>query len=363
MTLFAMRDRDSVLAVRFAVSPLWETQAAVQALADERGRAYHGPWLQRVRADAGGLDLAPLLAVLPRFGYVPDFLTPPPAVALPAIAEQLDQVRATDPVQVADEIRRCIDSRPDAGSRQWLESFLADPERARDQLADLMQNAWTTLVEPHWARVRSLLERDIAERSRMLAAHGLRHCLAGLHPKIRWTDDGVVLPGGCDRTVKAGRRGLLLMPSAYLWPNVAAIVEEPWQPTIVYPAGGIAELWRSQVVPDSLARLLGRTRARILTALDQPVSTTAVAAMHDLSPAGASRHLLALRDAGLAAGARHGHEVRYRRTELGSALLHANGTKGFSRQPAAGAAPGRRRSCDEASPAPGTAALACRVDQ
>jgi hypothetical protein len=32
------------------------------------------------------------------------------------------------------------------------------------------------------------------------------------------------------------------MPSAYLWPNVAAIVEEPWQPTIVYPADGIAEL-------------------------------------------------------------------------------------------------------------------------
>jgi hypothetical protein len=46
--------------------------------------------------------------------------------------------------------------------------------------------------------------------------------------------------------------------------------------------------------------------------------------MHDLSPAGASRHLLALRDEGLAAATRHGHEVRYRRTDIGSTLLQAN---------------------------------------
>jgi DNA-binding transcriptional ArsR family regulator len=71
-----------------------------------------------------------------------------------------------------------------------------------------------------------------------------------------------------------------------------------------------------------LAPLLGRTRARVLTALDQPISTSALAAVTGLSPAGASRHLLALRDAGVVSAARHGHEVRYRRTELGSALLH-----------------------------------------
>jgi DNA-binding transcriptional ArsR family regulator len=325
MTLFAMRDRDSVLAVRFAVSPLWETQAAVQALADERGRAYHRPWLRRVVAGAAGLDWAPLLAVLPRFGYVPDFLTPPPRTAMPVLGEQLDQIRATDPVQVAREIRRCKDSAHDEASRCRLESFLADPDNARDQLATLLQSAWTALVEPHWPRVRTLLDRDIAERSRALARHGLRHVLTDLHPKIRWTDDGVLLPDHTERAVVIGERGLLLMPSAYLWPNVAAIIEEPWQPTIVYPADGIAELWQvPEAVPEALSRLLGRTRARVLATLDQPLSTTAVAALNELSPAGASRHLVALRDAGLVTTARHGHEVRYRRTDLGSVLLRAN---------------------------------------
>jgi len=114
------------------------------------------------------------------------------------------------------------------------------------------------------------------------------------------------------------------MPSAYLWPHVAAIIEEPWQPTIIYPATGIAELWQAPAAPPgTLSRLLGRTRALILAALDQPLSTTALAAAAELSPAGVSRHLLALRGAGLLTTARHGHEVRYRRTELGSALLHA----------------------------------------
>ena len=32
MTLFALRTRDDLLAVRFAISPVWETQAAVQAV-------------------------------------------------------------------------------------------------------------------------------------------------------------------------------------------------------------------------------------------------------------------------------------------------------------------------------------------
>ena len=43
MTLFELRAPENLLAVRFAVSPVWETQAAVQAFVDERGRSYHEP--------------------------------------------------------------------------------------------------------------------------------------------------------------------------------------------------------------------------------------------------------------------------------------------------------------------------------
>ncbi len=79
MTLFAVRTSDDLLTVRFAVSPVWETQAAVQAFADERGRSYHESWLLLVRARAARLDLAPLLAAR---------LPGPAATDLPAKSSQ-----------------------------------------------------------------------------------------------------------------------------------------------------------------------------------------------------------------------------------------------------------------------------------
>jgi DNA-binding transcriptional ArsR family regulator len=324
MTLFELRAPEDLLAVRFAVSPVWETQAAVQAFVDERGRSYHEPWLGQVRTRAARLDLVPLLAVLPRRGYVPDFLTPPPRTCRPGLRAQLAEIRATDLAQVSRELARCRETVADEYYRRLITSSLTNPERARDQLAARLHEAWAGLVAPFWHRIRTLLDRDVDERSRLLAQHGLRRVLDDLHPKIRWTKRGLSLADRDGRAVTVGKRGLLLMPSAYLWPHVAAIVEEPWLPTIIYPATGIAGLWQAPAAPPgALGRLLGRTRAVVLTTLVQPLSTTTLAAMTGLSPAGVSRHLLALRDAGLVATARHGHEVRYRRTELGSALLRA----------------------------------------
>jgi DNA-binding transcriptional ArsR family regulator len=325
MTLFAMRDRGCLMAVRFAISPAGETQAALQALTDERGPTYHQPWLTRVQPIAAGLDLAPLLAALPRRGYVPDFLAPPPPTGRPGFAQQLAQVRATDPEQVARELHRCRQTVPDRWRRRLLTGFLADPQRARDHLAVRLADTWTSLIAPHWSRIRALLEHDIGQRSRALARHGLRRTLDQLPAKTRWSAHGLQLNDGRDDTVEVDERGLLLMPSAYLWPHIATVVEPPWLPTIVYPAAGIADLWEEPAPPpDALGRLLGRSRAHLLACLDRPRSTTALAAVTGLSPAGVSAHLLTLRDAGLLSTTRHGHEVRYHRTELGTALLTAH---------------------------------------
>jgi DNA-binding transcriptional ArsR family regulator len=323
MTLLALRTQDSLMAVRFACSPAWETLAAVRTFVDDRARSYHEPWHRLVGERVARLDLAPLLAVEPLRGFAVDFLTPPPQMALPRLRDQLAEIRATPPVQVARELRLCRQTVDNDQHRRLLDSFLADPARARDLLAARLHEVWSGLVAPFWIRVRTLLDRDIEQRSRTLARHGLRRVLDELHPRIRWTKRGLSVADRSGRTVNVDERGLVLMPTAYLWPYVVAIVDEPWQPTIVYPARGIAELWRAPTTPpDALARLLGQTRALVLAGLDQPLSTTALAALLELSPAGASRHLLALRDSGLVSATRHGHEVRYRRTALGSALLH-----------------------------------------
>src|ERR1700683_2534329 len=290
MTLFALQARDDLPAARVAISPVWETQAAVQAFADERGRSYHQPWLQLAQARQARLDLPPLLALLPRRGYVPDFLTPPPRPGSPGLRNQRAEIRATEPAHVARELERCRETIDDQQHRRQLTSLLTDPERARDQLAARLHDAWTTLVAPFWVRIRTALDRAIDERPRTLARHGLRRALDELHPKIRWTRPGLLLADRTGRTVAVDERGVLLMPSAYLTPHVAGIIEEPWQPTIIYPATGIAELWQAPAAPPgTLGRLLGRTRALILAALDQPLSTTALAAATELTPAGVSR--------------------------------------------------------------------------
>jgi DNA-binding transcriptional ArsR family regulator len=322
VTLFSMRGRDDLLAVRFACSPAWETLGAVRTLVDSRSRAYHAPWHRVVQGRIAQLNLAPLLATQPLHGYVPDFLTPPPRVPWPRLRDQVAEIRMTPPSQVARELELCRDSVPEPAARGLLDRLLRDPEAGREVLASQMNVAWLQLVAPFWIRVRTLLARDVDERSRMLADHGLRHVLGQLDPRISWTRRGISIADLSDTVASVGERGLVLMPSAYLWPHVAAVVEPPWQPTIAYPARGIAELWRTPPASsEAVARLLGRTRALVLSSLDHPTSTTALAAMLELSPAGASRHLLALRDAGLISAGRRGHEVRYRRTPLGSALL------------------------------------------
>jgi len=322
MTLYALRAPDHLLAVRFAYSPVWETQAAVRTLADDRARSRHEPWHRLISDRLARIDLEPLLAVQPLRGAVPDFLTPPPSVARPRLRDQLAEIRSTPVAQVAHELRHCRETSGDSRYHSVLDSFLADPAGARDLLAARIHEAWTELVAPFWVRIRTLLDRDIEQRSRVLARHGLRRTLDELHPRIRWTRRGLSCADRSGRTVEVDERGLLLMPSAYLWPKVAAVVDEPWLPTIVYPARGVAELWEAPTAPpEALERLLGRTRALVLASLDRGLSTTALAGLIELSPAGISRHLLALRDAGLVSAARHGHEVRYSRTALGSALL------------------------------------------
>lgn len=304
-----------LLRCRFATSPLWETANAVRAFVDPRPRPYLRPWWEQVR---GTPPAHRLLAVQSPRGYTPDFLSPPPREAALSVEDQLAAVRATPPEQVRAELRRVHPCRSPATVR----AMIADPEAARDALVAELEDAWRRLVLPWWPRVRELIDADIEYRSRLLAAYGLGHVVAGLDERIRWAGQSIVIePAGDDVERDLDGDGLILMPSAFVWPSVAAIVDRPWQPTLVYPARGIGALLGGRATaPAPLARLLGRTRALILADLAEPATTAALAARHGLAPSTVSAHLSALEGAGLLTRRRAGHEVRYRRTPLGRAL-------------------------------------------
>lgn len=317
---------DDLLRCRFAISPLWEVHSAVRTLRNPQQQAFHLPWLRQAEKAATGLDFTPLWLLMPDSGHFPDFLPPPPAGPQTPVEDELARVRATDPALAHEEIALALAGTPGAAETPAGRRMLADPARAVRELADLLERAWEVLVAPHWPRLRELLEADVAFHARLLADDGLERLFAELHPDLSWSDGTLTLRRRSEHDRELAGDGLLLIPSAFNWPHVAGGFTAPWQPALVYPVRGIGSLWQTPKAPsDALARLLGRGRAAILGSLDEPASTTALAARHRLALSSVSAHLSVLRDAGLLTSRRQGHQVLYERTALGTALAGAGG--------------------------------------
>jgi DNA-binding transcriptional ArsR family regulator len=328
--------RDDPVRTRFAVSPLWEVIAAVRVLLEPHRHPYHLPWLDEVRPDLDRLDLAPLLVLSPLTGWTPDFLSGVAAGPGTTIADQLAQVRATPPQQVAGEVRRSLTERGGAPVPEAAWRLLDDPVATRARLADLLAQCWQLLIAPHWPRLRDLLDSDVSFRIQTLADYGLERVLGDLHPRVRWTGRTLVIAAASRGVCRLRGAGLLLMPSVFVWPGLATVTDPPARPALVYPARGIAELWQPARTRHSgtLARLLGQTRARLLESLAEPASTHTLAGRHGLAPSTVSEHLAALYQAGLVTRRRYRHEVMYQRTPLGTELAGGDGAQDRGASPA-----------------------------
>jgi DNA-binding transcriptional ArsR family regulator len=308
---------------RFAYSPVFETLAAVRVATGPDGPGqHHRRWIADADKRLRTLDLRPVTLLQPRHGYTPDFLAPPPAAPTSDIESELTRIAATPTSVVRQEIELSLSETPGAQASELGRLLLGDPAEVLSFLTHLVRAAWRALVEPVWPRVRAVLEADIGYRSRRLAEGGLDRLFADLSQTLRWTGDTLTREPGGDEHVDLGGRGVLLMPSVFKWEEAIVITQAPWQPTISYPARGLGDLWQPArpSPPAALERLVGRTRAILLAALDQPASTTSLAQQQHLAPATVSEHLKVLRAAGLVVGERHRHEIRYRRTDIGSAL-------------------------------------------
>jgi DNA-binding transcriptional ArsR family regulator len=85
-------------------------------------------------------------------------------------------------------------------------------------------------------------------------------------------------------------------------------------------SGALAETGSTRADTDGLGRLIGPNRARVLRLLEQPRSTTQLAALTGLPPGAVGNHLRVLLEAGAVLRRRPGREVLYWRTSLGDAL-------------------------------------------
>lgn len=311
---------EDLLRTRFAISPLFELGRSAGVLRDPGAHGMHLPWARHAQAAVADLDLAVLDALACLRPYSPDFVHPPPETPLPDFAQELDRIRATPPDQVAREIAIAYPDGPPA----VLHPLLADTPQELERLARTIAAYWDRTLAPHWEAVRAVLEADILHRARRLTATGGIEAFADLHPRVAFDAGTLRIEHDYDAVVDLDGRGLLLVPAAFLWPDVAAMIDPPWQPTLLYPPRGVATLWEpSSADPGALGALLGELRARVLAGLDPPVSTTELAGRLGASPAGVSAHLGVLRRAGLATPRRSGRSVLYARTAAGEALLRA----------------------------------------
>ncbi len=342
MTLRIEVAQQDVVTSRFAISPLWELTQALRTLAGppSRGDAAIRPWLARVRDRYQRLsrdaDLAVLHALQPP-NWGADFLSPVPASVSTTIEDLLAQVRATPIDEVQREVDEALRRQPDISTR--VRRILTGGQAAA-YCADILAAAWQALLESEWPTLRAILERDVIHRAGQLTSKGWAAALDGLHPRLAWQPGRIELklthwPGQPDASL-AGR-GLLFVPSVFIWPGLAVSLEPPWPPALIYPARGVAALWETaapgcrptarDVPSGTLGPLLGTSRAAILRALDEPASTTQLAAILGQSLGGLGGHLAVLRRAGLLTRARSGRSVLYRRTAVGDALVAAAGTE------------------------------------
>ncbi|GAB3942781.1 DUF5937 family protein [Kribbella albertanoniae] len=316
---------DDLADMRFACSPLLETATSLWALTEPSAHVLHLPWIRRTNAVlADWPDRELLLAlVTPQLWWMPDFLTPRPSSPLPDVRDELAQIRRTPPRQAVADVIRAYGDRP-------LPLVLADlcrtPRRLRDRICTAFATYWELAIEPHWPRMRTLLEADMVHRARLLARDGAAAVLTGLDPSIQFSNGVLrmrISSYQLDYESDVRGRGFWLVPTLFAKHTIAPL-DPDGPPTAAYPARGIGTLWETRPEPTrrALADLLGTPRADLLMELEAPTSTVELARRRNVSPSAISQHLATLHANGLVARARAGRVVLYTRTELADRLIH-----------------------------------------
>ncbi|MEU0463410.1 ArsR family transcriptional regulator [Amycolatopsis sp. NPDC006131] len=260
MPLTVELDVSELAATRFAISPLSETVAGLQQLAGHVRRAVHLPWVRWAEAELAreALDLPGLWPLIAgdRASW-PSFLIPAPRGAGPSLEDDLAVVRRTTAGQVRASLGRVFG----ADLPHGVAALAAHPSAGMEAITDELRKAYARLIEPHWPRIRAVLEADVAYRARQLATGGAARLFGGLHPDLSWRAGRLVL-AGADRAVELGPGGLVLMPVALAPAHVMIKRHTTTQTTIRYPARGVGALWSAAMAPVPPVRAPARRSAQ-----------------------------------------------------------------------------------------------------
>jgi DNA-binding transcriptional ArsR family regulator len=318
---------DDVARTRFGLAPVPLTETALAMVALRRaavapGRGRTSPWIREARL-AFPTTARPLFDLLGPVGPWPDFFDS----VSPDIEEGLEELRATPRAIMRAQLSHSWGDRRDRPPT-WVRSLADGDKESVDLVLRALRDLHKAVVAPRWDNARIAFHADVARRMPVLAGGGHEALFDTLHPRLRWRDDGLDRPG-IDCVCNLQGEGMTLMPSAF-WtgePLFSGCGTQRRPSVLLYaaapPSGLLAgkDCLADQDGHDSLAALLGPTRAAVLRALSEPRGTADLAAAVHVSPASASEHAKVLRDAYLIETRREGRTVRHSLTALGRTML------------------------------------------
>jgi len=300
--------------------PLWET---VLTLFRFRFRSANPLDLHRWRRDtlarSERATLELLMGLTPG-GYYPDFLTPFEATT--GLEAGLDAIRSTPKVRLEAEISRL--EAPNRGLPETIKLLGRGDYEALGMLDTALRTHHQTAVAPYWDRVVAHVEADRALRSRAWLEGGCEGLLNSYRPMMRWQFPVLEVDFPVDQELHLEGRGLLLVPSYFSCGQPDTLFDRSLTPVLVYPVEHDLQL-SGQTDPEgsaeSLAALIGSTRAWVLGAIEEGCTTSELARRVGVNTSSISQHTTVLRQARLIRTTRIGKAVLHTLTPLGESLL------------------------------------------
>jgi DNA-binding transcriptional ArsR family regulator len=310
-------DADVLARARFGTSQLTETLAGLKILLAAQVLPWHRTWRDaHLPALRERLACDPVGTALLRhaFGstWTADFLTVPPAAPDLVLDEELRYLELLDD----DRIRADLEFTSGPLPAELTATGLAATA------AGLLRWTWERTIRAEWDRRLRVLRADVVSRTARLSGGGWTAALDGIAPGVRWLANGRLQLNAHPYPPRDIRGSDLLFIAAHSRGSSVSW-HLPDRYALIYPVTGVFAADPAPL-PDALVRLLGPTRARILTALAAPRSTSALTAETGLPLGTVGGHLRVLLDAGLLDRRRSGREVLYWRGTAGEALVQAS---------------------------------------
>jgi hypothetical protein len=314
---------EDLVRLRFAYRPLMEVSLSYQVFINPEFQWPHHRWIEDARRALHDVDLPYFSALIPRRGFIPDFLTPTPRTTGSSIDEDLLELMATPDWLIRKNILMLMEDVPDS---EMLHTFLAHPRESIQRLANDIRAYWRRALEEAWPHMVPVLDSDILYRGRLLALDGPDALLSDLHSTICYQANKIQVTttvdhNHCPAEFNLPGNGIQLVPTIFAGSGRVLQCLPEWHPMIGYSARGVGLYSTVTHASQPLELALGASRAQVLVGLRTPATTSELAHRLCRSSGTISQQLDRLHCAGLVEPWRSGKRVYYRLTPRGEKLL------------------------------------------